>query len=198
MIDSTKIGMLIRYLRIEKNMTQKQLADKMRLSDKTISKWERGIGLPDISYLSELSEILNVNIEEMLKGELTPSNFEGGNMKKSKYFVCPTCKNLTICTGDSQISCCGRKLEPLKLEKAPEDKKLIVGELQDNWHITSNNPMTKDNYISFVALVSSTEIDIIKQYPEWALTVEFNKNKRGMLIWYCANDGLLYQMLNKR
>lgn len=195
MIDNIKIGMLIRYLRIEKNMTQKQLADKMRLSDKTISKWERGLGLPDISYLTELSEILKVNIEEILKGNLSQNAFQGGNMKKSKYFVCPNCENLTICTGNSQISCCGRKLEPLELKEASDDKKLDIGQFEDNWRITSNHPMKKDNYISFVGLVSDAEINIIKQYPEWSLAAEFNNSKRGTLIWYCKDDGILYQKL---
>ena len=52
-MDCSKVGKLIFELRKEKNMTQKELADAMNLSDRTISKWERGIGRPDISLLSE-------------------------------------------------------------------------------------------------------------------------------------------------
>ena len=65
-MDYTKIGNLIYKLRKEKNMTQKQLADAMNLSDRTISKWERGLGCPDISLLIQLSELLNVNIKKPL------------------------------------------------------------------------------------------------------------------------------------
>jgi transcriptional regulator with XRE-family HTH domain len=88
-VNCIKVGNLIKVLRHEKNMTQKQLADKMNISDKAISKWERGLGCPDVSLLAELSSILEVNIEEMLKGDLSLNNFVGGNMKKSKYYVCP-------------------------------------------------------------------------------------------------------------
>ena len=65
-----KTGKLIARLRKEKNMTQKQLADAMNISDKAISKWERGLGCPDVSLLPELSQLLGVNIEEILAGEI--------------------------------------------------------------------------------------------------------------------------------
>jgi transcriptional regulator with XRE-family HTH domain len=67
-MDCGKVGKLILYLRKEKNMTQKEVADAMKISDKTISKWERGLGCPDVSLLSELSHILGVNIEKIRGG----------------------------------------------------------------------------------------------------------------------------------
>ncbi|MDD4378167.1 MAG: helix-turn-helix transcriptional regulator, partial [Eubacteriales bacterium] len=69
-MDCKKVGILIHGLRKEKNLTQKQLADAMNISDKTISKWERGLGCPDVSLLHELSNVLNVNIEKILLGDL--------------------------------------------------------------------------------------------------------------------------------
>ena len=63
-MDCKKIGSLIYELRKDKNMTQKQIADLMNISDKTISKWERGLGCPDISLLPELSQILGVSIDQ--------------------------------------------------------------------------------------------------------------------------------------
>jgi transcriptional regulator with XRE-family HTH domain len=69
-VDCKKIGELIYSLRKEKNMTQKQVADLMNISDKTISKWERGLGCPDVSLLPELSQIFGVNIEEILLGKV--------------------------------------------------------------------------------------------------------------------------------
>lgn len=65
-MDCKKIGSLIYELRKDKNMTQKQIADLMNISDKTISKWERGLGCPDISLLPELSQILGVSIDQIL------------------------------------------------------------------------------------------------------------------------------------
>ena len=63
-MDCQKVGNLILKLRIEKGMTQKQLADRMHISDKTVSKWERGLGCPDVSLLHDLSDALTVNVEE--------------------------------------------------------------------------------------------------------------------------------------
>lgn len=68
MIDNTKVGKAISELRQKQNLTQKQLADKLDVSDKAISKWERGIGLPDISILSTLSMALDTDIESLLDG----------------------------------------------------------------------------------------------------------------------------------
>ena len=73
-MDCSKVGKLIFNLRKEKNMTQKELADAMNLSDRTISKWGRGIGCPDISLLHDLSNILGVNIDKILSGDLDQSD----------------------------------------------------------------------------------------------------------------------------
>ncbi len=68
-IDNQKFGMFIAELRKEKHMTQKELADKLYVSDRTISKWERGAGMPQVSLLLPLAEHLNVTVTELLKGE---------------------------------------------------------------------------------------------------------------------------------
>ena len=81
MVDCEKVGALLLRLRREKGLTQRQLAEQMHLSDRTISKWERGRGAPDISLLQQLSGILGVNIEGLLGGELPDEDLVGGNMK---------------------------------------------------------------------------------------------------------------------
>ena len=86
-MDCKKIGKLILKLRKDKNMTQKQMADIMNISDKTISKWERGLGCPDISLLPELSQILGVSVDQILTGELNLNDMVGGNMNKIKFYV---------------------------------------------------------------------------------------------------------------
>lgn len=90
-MDCTKVGKLLYDLRKEKNMTQKQVAELMNISDKTISKWERGMGCPDVSLLPELSQIFGVSIEGILSGELNQNPIVGGNMRRLKFFVCPQC-----------------------------------------------------------------------------------------------------------
>lgn len=117
-MDASKVGELIYSLRKEKGLTQKQLADQLNISDRTISKWERGYGCPDVSLLSDLSGLLGVNIENILEGDLFSNEFIGGNMKKSSYFVCPSCNNIVMATGNITLSCCGRKLEALEAKKS--------------------------------------------------------------------------------
>lgn len=187
-----KTGKLIYELRRQKGLTQKQLAEQLNVSDRTISKWERGIGYPDISLVLAVSELLEVDISSLLVGELPENDFIGGNMKKAKFFVCDNCGNITFCTGNSEVSCCGRKLEVRVAQKATPEEKLSVEPVEHQWFVHSDHPMEKTHYISFVALLTGEKAEIIKQYPEWDLQVRLPK-QRGMLVWYCIKDGLFYQ-----
>ncbi|WP_196592649.1 helix-turn-helix domain-containing protein [Pectinatus sottacetonis] len=192
-MQNNKVGNVIRMLRQEHNMTQKQLADKMNISDKTVSKWERGLGCPDISFIPELSDILRVDAQNLLVGDITPNDFVGGNMKNTKYYICPICNNISICTGEAEISCCGKKLTAQTLKKVTENEKLSVQVIEDEWYITSTHPMTKTHYISFIAFVTGDRIHLVKQYPEWNLNVRIPKKGHGMLLSYCTEHGLFYQ-----
>lgn len=71
-MDQAKIGRFIAQCRKEKNMTQKQLADRLGVSDKAVSKWETGKGLPDAGYMVPLSEMLEISVNELLTGERIP------------------------------------------------------------------------------------------------------------------------------
>ena len=68
-MDNITTGSFIKELRKEKNMTQKQLADHLHITDRAVSKWERGVCAPDISLLEPLAEILGVSIVELIQGE---------------------------------------------------------------------------------------------------------------------------------
>ncbi len=68
-LDNEKFGKFICELRKEKSLTQKELAEKLFVSDKTVSKWERGASIPNVMLLIPISEILEVTVTELLKGE---------------------------------------------------------------------------------------------------------------------------------
>lgn len=68
-IDREKFGLFLTQLRKEKGFTQQELADQLFVSNKAVSKWERGQSLPDISLLTPLAELLGVTVTELLKGE---------------------------------------------------------------------------------------------------------------------------------
>lgn len=73
-MDNKKIGSFISELRKSRSLTQKELAEKLNLTDKAISKWERGLGYPDITIVSSLADILGVTVNELLNGERIERN----------------------------------------------------------------------------------------------------------------------------
>lgn len=194
-MNNTQIGNLIYTLRKEKHLTQLQLAERMNISDKTVSKWERGLGCPDISLLPELSEILEINIEELLSGKLDINDFTGGNMKNTKFYICPQCGNIITSSEDAAISCCGKKLSESEPVKATNMEKLNVEIIENDYFISSNHEMTKEHYISFIALLTGDSLILKKQYPEWNLQSRIPTLTHGKLIWYCTKHGLFYQLI---
>ena len=192
-MDNTKIGRLIYALRKEKGMTQRQLAECMNISDKTVSKWERGLGCPDVSLLSELSNRFHVDLSELLRGQLTVNDILGGSMKRIRFYVCPSCGNVLTALTDTSISCCGKKLQPLEWKKAESADKLAVEKIENDYYVSTGHEMTREHYISFVALLSDDTIMLRKQYPEWDLQVRIPVFAHGRLVWYCTRHGLFYQ-----
>ena len=190
MVDCSKVGKLIFDLRKEKNMTQKQLAERMNISDKTISKWERGFGCPDVSLLHELSAALNVNIEKILLGDLEPNNMDGGNMKKLKFYMCPNCGNVVTATGEGEVSCCGRKIAALVPKPCEGAHNLKVETIENEYYITFSHEMKKEHYISFIAYVTYDKVLFTKLYPEQGGELRIPKLHGGKLYFGCNQHGL--------
>ena len=192
-MDQVKTGALIRQFRTELGLTQKQLAEQINVSDKAVSKWERGHGCPDISLLSVLAGIFGTDVEVLLTGRLPKNESEKGNMKKLKFYICKACGNIVTATSPAAISCCGSKLSAAEPQKAGEQEQLHVEDLGGEWYITADHPMSKECYISFVAYVSDNCLMMFKQYPEWDLQVTLPMFRSGRLVWYSTQYGLLYQ-----
>jgi len=189
-MDCNKVGKLILSLRKEKAMTQKDIADAIGISDKTVSKWERGLGCPDVSLLGDLSKILGVNIEKILLGDLEPNEVEGGNMKKIKFYVCPQCGNVMNSTAEAEISCCGRNVVPLNAKYENEDHEIEVREIENDYYITIQHEMTKSHFISFIAYVTYDRVLFVKLYPEQNAELRIPKMSGGRLYIYCNQHGL--------
>lgn len=116
----TESGRLLRNLRKSKGFTQKQVADKLGVCAKTVSKWETGNGFPDVFTVSSLAEILGVSAETILSGSLNQNIIHTGNMARTKFYLCPHCGAIINTAGESSIYCCSKKLEPLKSREADE------------------------------------------------------------------------------
>ena len=74
-MDAQKLGLFIASIRKERGMTQSELAAKLFVSDKTISKWERGAGFPDIKNIEPLAKALDVSLVELIQGERNTGEF---------------------------------------------------------------------------------------------------------------------------
>ena len=157
--------------------------------------WETGNGCPDIASLSALSEVFGTDIGVLLSGGIDKKETEKGNMKKLKFYVCSTCGNIITATSDADITCCGRRLGALEAIKADESEKLSVQDIGGELFISSDHPMTKEHYITFVAYVSDASATVFKQYPEWGLQITMPLYRWGKLVWYCTEHGLFYQDL---
>ena len=196
-MDPIKTGRLIRQLRTGQGLTQRALADRLHVTDKTVSKWETGGGCPDISLLRELAGVLGVSMETLLRGEISGQE-DNGNMKKLQFYICPECGNILTSSAEADVHCCGRRLEALTPEKAEEQDMLHMEAADGEWFITAEHPMTKENYIAFVAFLTDSQLLLSRQYPEWSLQVRMPYSARGRLLWYSTDKGLLYRDIRIR
>ena len=180
----------IRQLREKQNLTQAELAEKIGVSSKTISKWETAKGLPDISLLQPLAQALGISVIELMNGECISNRNVSANMLRGKFYVCPICGNILHGTGNAVVSCCGVTLPPLEAEEADDDHGITVEPVEDEHFVTIHHPMTKEHFISFVAFVTTDRIQLVKLYPEGNAETRLQLRGMGYLYYYCNRHGL--------
>ena len=189
-MDKYVTGAVIRRLRENKKMTQEELAEKVFVSSKAVSKWETGQGFPDVSLIEPLAKALDISVIELLSGEDIRNCNRSSNMTRGKFYVCPVCGNVIQATGEAVVSCCGITLPPLEPENADEEHDIRVEIVEDEYYVTVGHPMTKDHYISFLAAVSDQGIQFIKLYPEGSAEARFQISCVRKMYAYCNRHGL--------
>ena len=194
-MDHEKTGNLIRTLRKNSGLTQNALASQLGVSDKAVSKWERGSGYPDVSLLPDLAQVLGVSIDALLSGELNSNDFQGGSMRHTRFYVCSECGNILTSTTEATVSCCGRTLQALDAQKAASGDLLSVEKIETELFITSDHEMSKSHHISFVAFLTGDSLMVKRLYPEWDLQVRLPSFGLGKLFHYCTEHGLFYQVV---
>ena len=194
-MDQEKVGRIIKTLRKDRGMTQLELALCLNVTDRAVSKWERGLGCPDISLLTKLSEIFSVDIGSIIDGDMDENEKRSGNMKKTKFYVCPICGNIITASENTNVSCCGRKLEGLEEKKNLDEEMKIERVDGTELYISSSHPMTKDDYISFFSYVTSDSLLLKKLYPEWGVDIRFPWLGHGKIMWYSEKEGLKYKLI---
>ena len=188
-------GGAVKALREKRSMTQAQLADKIGVSSKTVSKWETARGLPDITLLQPLAQALGVSVIELMNGEPITNRNVSANLLRCKLHVCPICGNGIPSLGSALVSCCGVTLPALEAEEGDDDHAVSIEGVEDEHFITVNHPMTKAHFISFVAFVTSDRMQLVKLYPEGNAETRLQLRGRGILYWYCNRQGLFRIMI---
>ncbi|MBR3824340.1 MAG: helix-turn-helix domain-containing protein [Lachnospiraceae bacterium] len=185
-------GTVIKDLREKKNMTQVELAERLCVSDKTISKWERGKGYPDISLLEPISRVFGISVTELISGNAVHNANVSANMLRSKIYVCPICGNVIHSMGEAVVQCHGMLLMPCQAEETDENHMIFIESIEDEYYVRIEHDMTKEHYISFVAALSADKLQMIKLYPEGNAEARFTINGVKKLLFYCNRDGLFY------
>lgn len=186
-------GATIKHLREEKELTQSQLAEKIGVSAKAVSKWETAKGLPDITLIEPLSRALGVSVMELMSGDTVTNKNVSSNILRSKFYVCPVCGNVIRTTGNAVISCCGIALPPLEAEETDEVHEIKIEKVEDEYFLSVNHEMTKTHFISFIAHLTSDKVNFVKFYPEGNAETRLQLRGKGYLYIYCNKHGLMKQ-----
>ena len=190
-MDPIKCGTLIRSLRTDAGLTQRELAQQLCVTDKAVSKWERGLGCPDVSLLSSLSAIFRVDLESLLNGSLPERRTEGGNMKRTRFAMCPVCGNVITASANAQISCCGRTMELILPPKAAPDHLPSLEKMDGEYCLTFPHEMTKAHFIRFVSLITFDRMTLVRLYPEQDALVRLPYVRMGTVVFGCSQHGLM-------
>ena len=191
-------GTCIRQLREKRHMTQAELAEKLHVSDKTISKWETAKGYPDISLLEPLAKIFDISITELISGNTISNGNVASNMLRSKFYVCPVCGNVIHSMGEAAIHCHGVLLTPAETKEADAEHKIFVEPVEDEYFVRIEHEMTKKHYISFIAAVSPDTVQIVKLYPEGNAEARMKRSGVKKILFYCNRDGLFAENICKK
>ena len=189
-MDRYVTGAVIRRLREQKGLTQEELAERLYVSGKAVSKWETGNGYPDISLLEPLAKALDISVIELLSGNTVQNRNRAAHMGRGAWYVCPVCGNVIQATGEALISCCGVTLPPLTPEPADGEHPIRVEKAEDEYFVSVRHPMTKEHYISFLAAVSDGSVQLVKLYPEGNAEARFRIEGVRRLYAYCNRHGL--------
>lgn len=183
-------GNTIKELRESRGLTQAELAERIGVSSKTVSKWETAKGLPDISLLQPLAGALGISVIELMNGEHIINRNVSANLLRCKFYVCPICGNVIHCVGNAVVSCCGVTLPALEAEEPEEGHAVAIERVEDEHFLTMDHPMTKTHYITFAAFVTTDRVQLVKFYPEGNAETRMQLRGRGYLYYYCNQHGL--------
>ena len=189
-MDRYVTGAVIKKMREKNGITQEELAARIFVSGKAVSKWETGQGFPDISLIEPLAKALGISVIELFSGENITNRNRCANMFRSSFYVCPVCGNVIRSVGEAVVSCCGVTLPPLEAETSDAEHEIRLTEVEDEYYVAVEHSMTKEHYISFLAAVSDQGIQFVKLYPMGNAETRFKRSRVKYILAYCNRHGL--------
>ena len=183
-------GEVIRRLREGKGLTQEELAERIHVGGKAVSKWETGKGFPDVSLLEPLAQALGISVIELFSGDAVQNRNKAANMARSRMYVCPVCGNVILSAGEAVVSCCGITLPPQEAEAPDGEHNAEITVVEDEYFVSVRHPMTREHFISFLCALSDQGIQMVKLYPEGNAEARFKISRVQRLYAYCNRHGL--------
>ena len=117
----------------EKAIGVEQLAEKINVSDKTVSKWETAKGYPDISLLEPIAKVFGISVTELISGNAVSNVNVSANMLRSLFYVCPICGNIFHSMGEAVVQCHGIVLTPCHAEETDERHMIFIERVEDEY-----------------------------------------------------------------
>lgn len=189
-MDQYITGAMIKRLREARGLTQTQLADRLSVSDKAVSRWETGRGYPDITLTEPLAAALGVSVIELFTGQSVVNTNRTFQLLRMKFYVCPICGNVIQSTGEAVVSCCGITLPALEAEMADAEHPCVIDRVEDEYHVTISHEMSKAHSISFIAAMRDDGCELKKLYPEGGAEARFKRGGIRAICYYCNRHGL--------
>ena len=112
-------------------------------------------------------------------------------MKRLQFYVCPDCGNILTSSSGGQLSCCGRKLEPLRAVPADAEHAVTAQEVAPDWYVTFRHPMEKGHHLCLAAVVGYDRLAVEKLYPEQGGEARLPRLPGGVLYTCCTEHGLM-------
>ena len=191
-MDQYVTGAAIKELRKQHRLTQLQLAQKLDVSDKTVSKWETGKGYPDITLLEPIANAFGISVTELISGNRIRNRNVSANMLRSAFYICPVCGNVIHTMGEAVIQCHGIQLQPAEPEQTDPHHMIFIERSEDEYYVRIDHEMTKQHHISFIAAASPDRMQTVKLYPEGGAEARFRIEGVRKVYFYCNRDGLFF------
>lgn len=192
-MNETTAAALIKARRTALCLTQAQLAERIHVTAKAVSKWERGAGMPDASLVPELSRVLGIGSDALLGRAPIPNRPDGGNMKRIQFFQCPSCGNILTALSPAELICCGHRLSPMAMKASDEAHRLTITDVEDEKLLTWTHPMEKAHHLTFLASIGYDCAHIVHLYPEGAQEQRIPRIPGAKYVCGCSEEsGVLF------